>query len=266
MIEEFNLTGGTALVIGAAGDLGQLQAVGLARAGADVALADIDTEKMAPVLAEIEKIGRKAQIFSVDVTDPENVNQLAAEVEKTFGAINILINSVGMTRRGASEDYDQELFEHIVDLNLNGTFYACQAVGKIMIRQGGGRIVNMGSIFDCMGAAESPAYCASKGAVAQLTRALAVEWAKYHIAVNAISPSWLDTRMGQVIADRANFYKGSASVPSAEELAERTIRRVPMQRLGKPQEIVGATVFLASDAASFITGHSLPVDGGFLIQ
>lgn len=266
MIKEFNLAGRTALVIGAAGDLGQLQALGLARAGADIALADIDTEKLAPLQAEIEQLGRKTRVYSVDVTEPENVNQLAADMEKEFGNIHILINSVGMTRRGASEDYDQELFEHILDLNLNGTFYACQAVGKIMIRQGGGRIVNMGSIFDSMGAAESPAYCASKGAVAQLTRALAVEWAKYHVAVNAISPSWLDTRMGQVIADRANFYKGSASVPSAEDLVERTIRRVPMQRLGQPQEVVGATVFLASDASSFLTGHSLPVDGGFLIQ
>jgi len=263
MIQEFDLSGRTALVIGAAGDLGRHQALGLARAGADVALADLNMENLAALRLEIEKLGRKARHYALDVTDPAAMDQTVTAVTGDFGRIDILVNSAGITRRGASEDYDQELFERILDINLNGTFYACQAVGKIMIQQGGGRIINMGSIFSATGIVESPAYAMSKGAVGQLTRALAVEWAPYHVAVNSILPSWFDTQMGKV---DPSFYKGAAKAPSQEELRKRTIGRVPMQRLGQPHEIVGATVFLASGAASMVTGHSLAVDGGFLIQ
>lgn len=263
MIQEFDLSGRTALVIGAAGDLGRHQALGLARAGADVALAGLNTEGLSALQLEIKKLGREACHYALDVTDPEAVEQTIAAVASDFGKVNILVNSAGITRRGASEDYDQELFERILDINLNGTFYACQAVGRIMIPQGGGRIINMGSIFSACGIAESPAYAMSKGAVGQLTRALAVEWAPHQIAVNSILPSWFDTQMGKV---DPSFYKGAAKAPSQEELKKRTIGRVPMQRLGNPHEIVGATVFLASDAASMVTGHSLAVDGGFLIQ
>lgn len=263
MIQEFSLSGRTALVIGAAGDLGRHQALGLARAGANVALADLNGESLDSLQLEIKRLGRKACHYVLDVTDPAAVNQTVAAVAGEFREIHILVNSAGITRRGASEDYDQELFERILDINLNGTFYACQSVGKIMIQQGGGRIINMGSIFSAVGILESPAYAMSKGAVGQLTRALAVEWAPHHIAVNAILPSWFDTQMGKV---DPSFYKGAAKAPSQEELKKRTIGRVPLKRLGKPQEIVGATVFLASDAASMVTGHSLAVDGGFLIQ
>ncbi len=263
MIREFDLSGRTALVIGAAGDLGRHQALGLARAGADVAIADLNEEGLASLRLEIEKQGRKARHYALNVTDADAMDAMVSSVAAEFGEIHILVNSAGITRRGASEDYDQELFERILDINLNGTFYACQAVGKIMIQRGGGRIINMGSIFSASGIAESPAYAMSKGAVGQLTRALAVEWAPFHVAVNAILPSWFDTQMGKV---DPSFYKGAAKAPSQEELKKRTVGRVPMQRLGMPHEVVGATIFLASDAASMVTGHSLAVDGGFLIQ
>jgi NAD(P)-dependent dehydrogenase (short-subunit alcohol dehydrogenase family) len=187
-------------------------------------------------------------------------------VVKEFGRIDILLNSAGVTRRYPSEEFDEQQFDRIIDINLNGLFYACQAVGKVMIGQGGGRIINMGSIFSSTGLPESLAYSVSKGAVAQITRTLAVEWAAFGVAVNAVLPSWFETPLGNVVADRAQFYKGASKLPSAEQLRERTVGRVPLGRLGKPEEIVGATVFLASEASSMVTGHLLAVDGGFLIQ
>jgi gluconate 5-dehydrogenase/2-deoxy-D-gluconate 3-dehydrogenase len=261
----FDLTGKTALVIGAGG-LGEPQAIGLAEAGADVALADVNKERMEATKAEIAKRGRKVITFPVDITDAANVKLLVSDVVAQFGRIDILLNSAGITRRYPSEEYDEEMFDRIIDINLNGLFYACREVGKVMIEQGGGRIINMGSIFSAVGLPESLAYSTSKGAVSQLTRALAVEWAEHGIAVNGIMPSWFETPMGNVVADRASFYKGASKLPSPEELQERTTGRVPMRRLGLPREIVGATVFLASDAASMVTGHMLAVDGGFLAQ
>ncbi len=266
MIAEFDLSRRTALVIGAAGGLGREQALGLARAGADVAIADLNQSGLQATSLAIKAVGREVDVFPLDITVPGEVRAVVDAVEKRFGKIDILVNSAGMTRRGASEDYDQGLFERILDINLNGMFYACQNVGRLMIKRGGGRIINMGSIFSSAGIAESPAYAMSKGAVAQLTKTLAIEWAPYGIAVNAILPSWFDTAMGNVVADREKFYAGTAEVPSSADLAARTTGRVPLRRLGKPPEIVGATVFLASNAASMVTGHLLAVDGGFLAQ
>lgn len=266
MISEFSLHGKTALVIGAAGGLGREQAVGLARAGADVALADRNPDGLRATRSAIEALGRKAWEFPLDITVRDDVDAVVEAAGERGGRLDILVNSAGMTRRGASEDYDADLFERILDINLNGLFYACQSAGRRMIGNGGGRIINMGSIFSSAGIAESPAYAMSKGAVAQLTRALAVEWAPFGIAVNAILPSWFDTAMGNVVADREKFYAGRAAVPASSDLEARTTGRVPLRRLGRPPEIVGATVFLASPAASMVTGHLLAVDGGFLAQ
>ena len=266
MITEFDLTGKTALVIGAGGGLGREQAVGLARAGADVAIADLNQDALRSTQAAIVAVGRRVQAFGLDITAAAEVDGVVEAAESRLGPLHILVNSAGMTRRGASEDYDAELFERILDTNLNGVFYACQSAGRRMMKTGGGRIINMGSIFSSVGLAESAAYSMSKGAVAQLTRALAIEWAPFGIAVNAILPSWFDTAMGNVVTDREKFYAQNSDIPSSADLAARTTGRVPMRRVGKPPEIVGATVFLASAAASMVTGHLLAVDGGFLAQ
>jgi len=262
----FDLTGKTALVFGAAGGLGRQQAIGLASAGAVVAVADQNAEGLGVTESEISVNGGSGKSFPVDITNFQAVESVVDAVVGSFGKIDILVNSAGMTRRSPSEEYDADLFDRILNVNLDGIFFACQAVGKHMIRQQSGRIINAGSIFGVVGIPESPAYAASKGAVTQLTRALAVEWAEHGIAVNGLLPSWFETPMGNVVADRKNFYRGASRLPSPEELAERTTGRVPFKRLGQPWEIIGATLFLASEASSMVTGHLLAVDGGFLAQ
>ncbi|WP_127584740.1 SDR family NAD(P)-dependent oxidoreductase [Paenibacillus koleovorans] len=266
MKHPFDLTGKTAIVVGGAGGLGQQQAIGLANAGAVVAVVDVNAERLASAIREIKQQGGNARPFLTDITDPHAVQAMVHTVVAEFGRIDILVNAAGITQRCPSEDFPEELFERILNINLNGLFYACQSVGKVMIRQGGGRIINVASIFATVGLPESVAYSMSKGAVVQITRTLAVEWATSHIAVNGLMPSWFETPMGKVADNRNQFYKGVARVPSAEELKEKTIGRVPLGRYGMPHEIIGATVFLASDAASMVTGHLLAVDGGFLAQ
>ncbi|WP_135553602.1 SDR family NAD(P)-dependent oxidoreductase [Paenibacillus cymbidii] len=266
MNNPFDLSGKTAIVVGGAGGLGRQQAIGLANAGADVAVADVNAERLAAVKREIERIGRKARTFLTDITDASAVQAMTDAVVADYGRIDILVNAAGITQRHPSEDFPEELFERILNINLNGLFYACQSVGSVMIRQGGGRIINVASIFATVGLPESVAYSMSKGAVVQITRTLAVEWADCHVAVNGLMPSWFETPMGKVADNRDQFYKGATRVPTAEELQKKTIGRVPLRRYGLPHEIIGATVFLASDAASMVTGHLLAVDGGFLAQ
>ena len=263
MNQPFDLTGKVALVVGAGG-LGGAQAVGLARAGADIAVGDVCATQLEQTRQTVERVGRRATAHQVDITRREDVCRLAGEVVAGHGEIDILVNAAGVTRRAPSEEFSEQEFDRILDVNLNGLFFTCQAVGKVMIAQGGGRIINMASIFAEVGNPESVAYAASKGAVAQVTRTLALEWTPYNIAVNAISPSWFDTSMAAGLNDTAELYKGSTVIPSNDEVYKRTVGRVPFKRMGLPEEIVGATVFLASDAASMVTGHLLAVDGGYL--
>ncbi|CAK4851047.1 unnamed protein product [Aphanomyces euteiches] len=246
--------------------LGEAQAIGLAKAGADIVLADVSPKHTEATLQQIKELGRKAIFIQVDITAPESVEALTQNVLREFGKIDILINSAGITHRYPSEEFDDAVFDRIMDINLNGMFYSCQSVGKIMKAQGGGRIINMASVFAFAGNPESIAYAASKGAVAQLTRTLAVEWADANIAVNGIAPSWFETPMGTLSDNIDTLYSGSTRKPTKEELFNRTIGKVPLKRMGQPHEIVGATVFLASQEASMVTGHLLAVDGGFLAQ
>ncbi|OCT15437.1 hypothetical protein A8709_15275 [Paenibacillus pectinilyticus] len=266
MTTLFDLTGKVALVIGAAGMLGEAQAIGLASAGADIVLADVFPKNTDATIQSIQNLGREAVFEQVDVTSYSSVEALTQKVVAQFGRIDILVNSAGITHRYPSEEFDDAVFDRIMDINLHGMFYACQSVGQVMMAQGGGRIINMASIFAFAGNPESIAYAASKGAVAQLTRTLAVEWADKHIAVNGITPSWFETPMGTLSDNIDSLYSGSTRKPTKEELFNRTIGKVPLKRMGQPHEIVGATVFLASQEASMVTGHLLAVDGGFLAQ
>lgn len=253
-IEElFSLDGTLAVVTGAGSGLGRAVSLGLARAGATVVAADINPEAAESVAEEISSQGGLARARELDVTDPDRVNRFFAEIGESDG-LDILVNSAGIGGWEPTETYSADLWKRVLDVNLNGTFWCCKAAGAAMLRSGGGSIVNIASILGLVGFPGTIGYVASKGGVVQITRALAVEWAPSGVRVNALAPSVFETAL--VKRNR----------PERPELYERLIGMTPVQRLGDVEEIVGPAVFLASDAASMVTGHVLSVDGGYVAQ
>lgn len=249
----FDLQGRVALVTGAASGLGRAIAVGLAGAGATVVCTDRDAEGADRTAAEIGEGGGKACHARVDVTRPAEVSEVVTSVARDLGGLHILVNSAGITRLAAAEDMAPDDWKAVLDVNLTGTFTCCQAAGRVMLAQGDGSIVNLASIAGLVGLARTPAYCASKGGVANLTRALAVEWAKRGVRVNAIAPCMFETPLLLEAYER-------------EQRVRDSVARIPMGHMGKPEELVGAAVFLASGASSMVTGHVLAVDGGWLAE
>jgi NAD(P)-dependent dehydrogenase (short-subunit alcohol dehydrogenase family) len=245
------LVGRTVLVTGGGGGLGSAMAKGLAAAGAAVAVTDLDAGRAETVARAVEAAGGRAVALGLDVTDAESVERVMDAVSAGLGPIDGLVNAAGITRRGPAADFPRAEWERVLAVNLTGTFLCCQAAGRRMLARGAGAIVNVASIAGHIGLPGTVAYIAAKGGVVMLTRGLAVEWAPHGVRVNALSPSWFATDMGNLI-DREPDYR------------DRVLRRVPLGRLGRPEELVGATVFLLSDAASMVTGHILAVDGGVL--
>jgi NAD(P)-dependent dehydrogenase (short-subunit alcohol dehydrogenase family) len=247
----FRLDDQVAIVVGGAGGLGRAIAHGLGRAGAAVAVADLSGGIAQRVAREIEQRGRRALGLTVDVTSSDSVERMVHDVEPRLGPVDVLVNCAGITYRAPAADFPERQWDRILGVNLTGVFLACQAVGKRMVGRRRGRIVNVASIAGQIGIPGTVAYSAAKGGVVMLTRALAVEWAPHGVRVNAIAPSWFATDMG------TQMYR-------EPEYAARAMRRVPFERLGEPDETVGAVVFLASEASSMVTGHVLAVDGGTL--
>jgi NAD(P)-dependent dehydrogenase (short-subunit alcohol dehydrogenase family) len=247
----FGLAGRTVLVTGGGGGLGSVIVRGLAEAGAAVAVADLDGERASGVAGAVAAAGGRAVAERLDVTDAEAVERVMDRVSASLGPIDGLVNAAGITRRGAAADFPRADWDRILAVNLTGTFLCCQAAGRRMLARGRGAIVNVASIAGHIGLPGTIAYIAAKGGVVMLTRGLAVEWAPHGVRVNALAPSWFATDMGNLI-DREPEYR------------DRVLRRVPLGRLGRPEELIGATVFLLSDAASMVTGHVLAVDGGVL--
>jgi len=240
-----------AVVIGGTSGIGRAIAHGLAEAGADVVCSSRREEQVETAAVEIEKIGRKTVRCVSDVGDRKSLENLLSETSSSLGKVDILVNSAGITKRAPSLELDDEDWTAILETNLNGTFRACKVFGKHMIENGYGRIVNIASLSTFVGLYEVAAYSASKAAVASLTKSLAIEWAKHGVNVNAIAPGVFRTALNEKLLDET---------PRGQEFLMRT----PMGRFGKVEELAGAAVFLASEAASFVTGEVLVVDGGFL--
>jgi NAD(P)-dependent dehydrogenase (short-subunit alcohol dehydrogenase family) len=250
-LRAFDLTDRVAVVIGATSGIGKALALGLADAGADVVPTGRRRNLVEELVSELERRGRRSLVATADVTSTDSIDALARTLINKFGKVDILVNAAGITvRRPTTEVSDRE-WTAIIDTNLNGMLRACRAFGPHMIERRYGRVINIGSLTSLVALQEVAAYGASKAGVAALTKSLAVEWAPYNICVNAILPGVFRTALNEGLLD------GTAR---GQELLMRT----PMRRFGQPEELAGAAVFLASDAASFVTGHLLAVDGGFL--
>ncbi len=248
-----SLEGKRALVIGGTSGLGESIALGLAEAGADVVPASRRAEEVRKTAEQIRSLGRRSLEAAGDVTRREDIQRMIDLTLAEMGRIDILVNSAGTTKRVPSLEMTESDWSRILDVNLNGTWFACQMVGRVMKEQGYGRIINICSLGSFVSLHEVAAYCASKAAVAELTRCLAAEWAKYRIAVNGIAPGYFETPLsGPMLRDPRR--KGAV------------LARTPLQRFGSLEEIKGAAIFLASDSASFVTGEILCVDGGFMAQ
>jgi len=246
-----DLSNKTAVVIGGTSGLGRAIAIGLARSGANVIAAGRREELVEEVCAEIEKRGRETLQKTVDVSSRESIDALRDAVLEKFGAVNILVNAAGRTAKNPTAEVSENEWQTILDTNLNGTLRACQSFYEPLKKSGKGKIVNIASLASFVAFHEVAAYGASKAAVLALTKSLGCEWARDGICVNALVPGVFPTELNEKLLN-------------GTERGREILTRTPMKRFGRAEEIVGAAVFLASDAASFITGQTVAVDGGYL--
>jgi NAD(P)-dependent dehydrogenase (short-subunit alcohol dehydrogenase family) len=250
---DFDLTGRVALVTACTRGIGKACALALAQAGADIALGARDMAAGAAVAAEIEGMGRKAVCIPMDMTKLVEIREGVREAHRHFSRIDILVNNAGIGAPNPAEKVTEKDFDDTVAINLKGTFFASQAVGAIMMEQKSGAIVNIGSQAGSIALPTESVYCMTKAAISHLTKCLALEWAKYNIRVNAVAPTFIRT-------------DGTKRWLEDGDFRESVIRRIPLGRVGDPKEVAAPVVFLASSAASLITGATLLVDGGWTIQ
>jgi len=254
MANIFDLTGKVALINGGAGGLGSAISLGVSQAGATVIIADVlPIEALNEKAAEIKTAtGNETMALNVDVTNEESMQKVVDAVVEKYGTIDICVNAFGLNRKSPALEFDMKQWDAIFAVNVKGIMIACKIVGKLMTANGKGNIVNLSSVREVRGyTGGNSAYCATKGAVGMLTKTLAIEYAPYKVRVNAIGPSLIIT-------------PGTIHIQQNPELAKKYEAEIPLGRLGKPEDLVGAIVYLSSDAASFVTGQTIFVDGGLL--
>ena len=248
---QFDLTRQVALVTGAARGLGGAISLALAHAGADVALGLRDASTGGALTSKIEALGRRALPLAMDVTRLDQVFRAVDDAVAHFGRLDILVNNAGGGFNHLAQDVPEHEFDQTVNLNLRGTFFASQAAGRVMIRQNRGRIINMSSQAGFVALPTESVYCMSKAAIAHLTKCLAVEWGRYNITVNAVAPTFIST-------------PGTEEALADPAFRADVIERIAaLHRIGEPMDVAGVVVFLASPAASLITGHTILIDGGW---
>jgi NAD(P)-dependent dehydrogenase (short-subunit alcohol dehydrogenase family) len=248
---RFDLNGQVALVTGAARGLGRAISLALAHAGADVALGLRDVNTGGGLAREIEKMGRKALPLQMDVLHLDQISRAVEDTAKHFGRLDILVNNAGLGPSNLAQDAREEDFDLTVAVNLKGTFFASQAAGRVMIRQKSGRIINLSSQAGFVALPTESVYCMTKAGISHLTKCLAVEWGKYNITVNAVAPTFINT-------------PGTEEALADPKFRVEVIAQIAgLHRIGEPMDVAGAVVFLASPAASLITGHTILIDGGW---
>lgn len=249
--KQLDLDGKVAVVVGGSSGIGKTLALGLAQAGADVVASARRMELVTALADEIEALGRRSLRVTCDVADRESLEKLLQKCVAAFGKVDIMVSAAGITKRAPTLDYPEADWNRIMETNLTGTLRACQVFGRHMIERRYGRIINIASMGSFLALFEVAAYSASKSGLTSLTKSLAIEWAKHGICVNAIAPGYFRTPLSEKLL--VGTGRGN-----------EVLMRTPMKRFGELEELVGAAVFLASDASSFVTGVVLPVDGGVL--
>lgn len=256
MTSPFDLSGRVAAVTGGNGGIGRAIALGLARAGAAVAVLARNDDKNQQVLSELRNIGRPSMASSLDVMERDTFADVIGKVERELGGIDILVNNAGVgTPSGGILKESDEIWDTTIETNLTSVFVLSRHVARAMAERGSGKIINIASMYSYFGSGIIPSYSASKGGIAQLTKSMAVELAPHNIQVNAIAPGWVATDMTAPIRDDPNYAGFNGMI----------LARTPANRWGEPEEMAGTAVFLASSAANFVTGTIIPVDGGYSI-
>jgi 2-deoxy-D-gluconate 3-dehydrogenase len=253
ILDTFSLKGKKAIVVGGAGDLGKAMVEAISEAGAQTVVIDFD-ERVFQMCEDFSKSGLNVSGLQADVSKIENIkNSYKAALDILGGTVDILVNSQGIQRRYPSEDFPEDEWSKVISINLDATFYYCKYAGNTMIKNGGGKIINIASLMSFLGGITIPAYAASKGGVGQLTKALSNDWADKGICVNAIAPGYMDTQLNTALVND-------------KKRTEEVFNRVPMKRWGNGEDLKGLIVFLSSSASDYVTGTIIPVDGGYLAR